>query len=172
MTSGCAHPGRVWAPGRSAGRSDSCASKGPPSLAWPDNWQPRGIPCGPISSRVCKPHLMTLPVSQACGCWGLMSMCGITRTDADEGPVSSPASWTTRGEDHPTARLLDLVPGRSGTVYKNWLEERGEDFRAGVRIATLNPFQGQQERHRRSTPRRHQRPRCLPYCQARWRRPR
>ena len=49
---------------------------------------------GPISSRVCKPHLMTLPVSQACGCWGLMSMCGITRTDADEAHVSSPASWT------------------------------------------------------------------------------
>ena len=48
----------------------------------------------------------------------------------------------TRGEDHPTARLLDLVPGRSDTVYKNWLEERGEDFRAGVRIATLDPFQG------------------------------
>ena len=48
----------------------------------------------------------------------------------------------TRGEDHPTARLLDLVPGRSGTVYKNWLEERGEDFRAGVQIATLDPFQG------------------------------
>ena len=54
----------------------------------------------------------------------------------------------TRGEDHPTARLLDLVPGRSGTVYKNWLAERGEDFRAGVGIATLDPFQGQQERHR------------------------
>ena len=85
---------------------------------------------------------MTPPASQACRCWGLMSMCGITRTDADEGPVSSPASWTTRGEDHPTARLLDLVPGRSGTVYKNWLAERGEDFRAGVRIATLDPFQG------------------------------
>ena len=58
----------------------------------------------------------------------------------------------TRGEDHPTARLLDLVPGRSGTVYKNWLEERGEDFRAGVRIATLDPFQGQQERHRLACP--------------------
>jgi len=69
-------------------------------------------------------------------------MCGITRTDADEGPVSSPASWTTRGEDHPTARLLDLVPGRSGTVYKNWLEERGEQFRSGIQIATLDPFQG------------------------------
>ena len=61
--------------------------------------------------------------------------------------MSSPASWTTRGKDHPTARLLDLVPGRSAAVYKNWLAERGEDFRAGVRIATLDPFQGQQERH-------------------------
>ena len=48
----------------------------------------------------------------------------------------------TRGKDHPTARLLDLVPGRSGTVYKNWLEERGEDFRSGIQIATLDPFQG------------------------------
>ena len=48
----------------------------------------------------------------------------------------------TRGKEHPTARLLDLVPGRSGTVYKNWLAERGEDFRAGVRIAALDPFQG------------------------------
>ena len=43
----------------------------------------------------------------------------------------------TRGKDHPTARLLDLVPGSSGTVYKNWLAEHGEDFRAGVRIATF-----------------------------------
>ena len=85
---------------------------------------------------------MTPPVLQGCRYWGLMSMCGITRTDADEAHVSSPASWTTRGEDHPTARLLDLVPGRSGTAHENWLAERGEDFRAGVRIATLDPFQG------------------------------
>ena len=40
------------------------------------------------------------------------------------------------------ARLLGLVAGRSGTVRKNWLAERGEDFRAGARIATLDPFQG------------------------------
>ena len=43
---------------------------------------------------------------------------------------------------------MDLVPGRSGTAHENWLAERGEDFRTGVRIATLDPFQGQQERHR------------------------
>lgn len=142
MTSGCAHPGRVWVPGRSAGRSDSCASREPPLQDWLDNWQPRGIPCVPISSRVYKPHLMTPPASQACRYWGLTSMCGITRTDADGGPVSSPASWTTRGEDHPTARLLDLVPGRSGTVHENWREERSEDFRSSIQIATLDPFQG------------------------------
>jgi len=27
-------------------------------------------------------------------------------------------------------------------VYKNWLEERSEDFRSGIQIATLDPFQG------------------------------
>ena len=27
-------------------------------------------------------------------------------------------------------------------MYKNWLAERGKDFRAGVRITTLEPFQG------------------------------
>ena len=62
--------------------------------------------------------------------------------------MSSLASWTTRGEDHPTARLLDLVPGRSGTVHENWLAERGEQVRSGIQIATVDPFQGQQERLR------------------------
>ena len=38
--------------------------------------------------------------------------------------------------------MLDLVSGRSGTAHENWLAERGEDFRTGVRIATLDPFQG------------------------------
>ena len=37
---------------------------------------------------------------------------------------------------------MDLVPGRSGTVHENWREERGEDFRSGIQIATLEPFQG------------------------------
>ena len=36
----------------------------------------------------------------------------------------------TRRKDHPTARLLDLIPGRSDIVYKNWLAARGKDFRA------------------------------------------
>jgi transposase len=40
------------------------------------------------------------------------------------------------------ARLLDLVPGRSGETYKTWLADRGEAFRSGVEIATLDPFHG------------------------------
>ena len=54
---------------------------------------------------------MTPLVSQACGCWGLTSMCGTTRTDAAEARVNSLASWTTRGEDHPTARFSGPSPG-------------------------------------------------------------
>ncbi len=42
----------------------------------------------------------------------------------------------------PQARLLDLVPGRSGKAYGDWLEERGEDFKDGVEVATLDPFHG------------------------------
>lgn len=40
------------------------------------------------------------------------------------------------------ARLLDLVPGRSGKAYADWLHERGETFRAAVKVAALDPFQG------------------------------
>ena len=52
-TTRCARPGRVWVCGRSVGRSDSCASREPPLPDWLDNWQPRGTPCGPLSSRAC-----------------------------------------------------------------------------------------------------------------------
>ena len=40
------------------------------------------------------------------------------------------------------ARLLDLVPGRSGAVYAEWLKARNEAFLAGITVATLDPFHG------------------------------
>ncbi|MGH2969843.1 MAG: ISL3 family transposase [Solirubrobacteraceae bacterium] len=40
------------------------------------------------------------------------------------------------------ARLLDLVPGRSGAAYAEWLKARNETFRAGIKVATLDPFHG------------------------------
>jgi transposase len=49
---------------------------------------------------------------------------------------------TRDGDGKPHARLLDLVPGRSGPAYAGWLAARGERFRDGVRVATLDPFRG------------------------------
>ena len=86
---------------------------------------------------------MTLPASQACGCWGLMRGVWHHQDRRRRGPRELTGIVDlTRGEDHPTARLLDLVPGRSGTVHENWLAERGEQFRSGIQIATVDLFQG------------------------------
>jgi len=43
---------------------------------------------------------------------------------------------------HTHARLLDLVPGRSGKAYATWLQARGPEFIKGVKIAALDPFRG------------------------------
>ncbi|MDQ6740856.1 MAG: transposase, partial [Actinomycetota bacterium] len=40
------------------------------------------------------------------------------------------------------ARLLDLVPGRSGKVYADWPKEQGGEFTKGIKVATLDPFRG------------------------------
>ncbi|WP_460802826.1 ISL3 family transposase [Microbacterium sp. GXF6406] len=40
------------------------------------------------------------------------------------------------------ARLLDLVPGRSGKAYASWLADRGDTFRKNVKVAALDPFAG------------------------------
>jgi transposase len=40
------------------------------------------------------------------------------------------------------ARLLDAVVGRSGTVYKAWLDSQPEGFVDGVETAALDPFRG------------------------------
>jgi len=48
----------------------------------------------------------------------------------------------TRHNGRPTERLLDLVPGRSGKAYADWLTGRGEPFTTGIAVATLDPFRG------------------------------
>lgn len=47
-----------------------------------------------------------------------------------------------KGQLRPRARLLDLVPGRTGAAYAGWLRSRGEAFTRGVQVATLDPFRG------------------------------
>ncbi len=49
----------------------------------------------------------------------------------------------TRDEDgHLHARLLDVVPGRSGSAYTRWLQAQTEGFVAGIEHAALDPFRG------------------------------
>ena len=47
-----------------------------------------------------------------------------------------------KGKVRTQARLLDLVPGRSGPAYAGWLNNRGPGFTEGVKVATLDPFRG------------------------------
>lgn len=49
---------------------------------------------------------------------------------------------TPDADGTPRTRLLDLVPGRSGTVYADWLDKRGEAWRKQITVATLDPFHG------------------------------
>lgn len=44
--------------------------------------------------------------------------------------------------DIPRARLLDLVPGRTGAAHGDWLATQGPAFTAGIISATLDPFHG------------------------------
>ena len=64
--------------------------------------------------------------------------------DGGRGPkqLTGMVDLTPDADATPRARLLDLVPGRSGKAYSDWLEERGQRFRDAVRVATLDPFHG------------------------------
>jgi transposase len=64
--------------------------------------------------------------------------------DGGRGPkqLTGMVDLTLDANGRPRARLLDLVPGRSGKAYSDWLDERGDAFRDGVQVATLDPFHG------------------------------
>ena len=72
-------------------------------------------------------HVSTKPVDQ--GGRGPKELTGMVDLTPDQ-------------HGHVRARLLDLVPGRSGSVYTDWLKQRGDAFRAAVKVATLDPFHG------------------------------
>jgi transposase family protein len=65
------------------------------------------------------------------------------------------------------AQLLDLVPGRSGEAYTSWLRDRGDTFRKGIEIATLDPFHGYRCAIDDQLDKRHRGARRLPRGQAR-----
>jgi len=50
------------------------------------------------------------------------------------------------------ARLLDVVGGRSGKAYRDWIAAREPAWREGVRIAALDPFRGYRNAVREQLP--------------------
>ncbi len=47
----------------------------------------------------------------------------------------------------PTARLLDVVPSRSGRALSQWVNHRSTEWRDGISVAALDPFRGYAVRH-------------------------
>jgi transposase len=54
--------------------------------------------------------------------------------------------------DVSTARLLDVVPGRSGTVLSQWIGAQPEPWREHITAAALDPFRGYATALRTSSP--------------------
>jgi transposase len=50
--------------------------------------------------------------------------------------------YVTGFVDLDQARLLDIVPGRSGTAVHNWLAARPAGWLAGIGVVALDPFRG------------------------------
>ena len=58
---------------------------------------------------------------------------------------SRPTQWATGIVDITPgrpARLLDIVKGRSGAAYGDWLGQRDRSWREQIRVAALDPFRG------------------------------
>jgi transposase len=64
------------------------------------------------------------------------------RFRAGERAVTAMVDLTRDADGRLHARLLDVVPGRSGTAYANWLKAQAEVFVAGIEHAALDPFRG------------------------------
>ena len=80
-----------------------------------------------------------LVISSSCGTRAvtLRSRTPFVRGDDDSRIVIETDAPSTGGR-----LMLDLVPGRSGAAYVDWLKARNKAFRDGIGVATLDPFHG------------------------------
>lgn len=65
-----------------------------------------------------------------------------SRVGASDRAVTGMVDLTRDEHGRMHARLLDVVPGRSGTAYAAWLQAQPADFTTGVEHAALDPFRG------------------------------
>ncbi len=65
-----------------------------------------------------------------------------TLTRSADRAVTAMVNLTRDDQGTLHARLLDVVPGRSGTAYAGWLRAQPAGFVAGIEQAALDPFRG------------------------------
>jgi transposase len=65
-----------------------------------------------------------------------------SKIGAKDRAVTAMVDLTRDQEGNLHARLLDVVPGRSGTAYATWLQQQTPEFIAGIEHAALDPFRG------------------------------
>ena len=100
---------------------------------------------------------MTPPASQACGHPGSMRGVWHHQDRRRRGPreLTGIVDHSREGSSH--GPLVGPGPGQVWhRVQERWAE-RGEQFRSGIQIATLDPFQGYKNAIAWPAPRRHQR---------------
>ncbi len=76
-----------------------------------------------------------------------VTVLGLDETSFLKATAASSTQYLTgmvdlRPADGGPAKLLDVVPGRSGQVVTDWLEQRGPDWCTRVQVAALDPFRG------------------------------
>jgi transposase len=65
-----------------------------------------------------------------------------SRRNQSDRAVTAVVDLTRDADGRLHARLLDIVPGRSGTAYAGWLKQQAQQFLAGIEHAALDPFRG------------------------------
>jgi len=141
--------GRCSRHGRVGGRSARSATSTPRSPGSPASWARPGTRSGPRSGPCSRRWPTTSPGSPG---WPGSASTSMSWHHVSERPtgqggrgskyLTGMVDLTPEADGRPRARLLDLVAGRSGKTYRDWLAARGQVFRDGVKEATLDPFHG------------------------------
>jgi transposase len=71
-----------------------------------------------------------------------LSMSGPTPAPPTSGTVTGIADHTREAQGVVDARLLDLVPSRSGKTHADWLKDRAGAFTARIKTAARDPSRG------------------------------
>jgi transposase len=73
---------------------------------------------------------------------GAPSALGLDETSYLRANATHPRVMVTGFADLDRHVLLDVEPGRSGGVVRDWLDQRDDEWLAGIEVAVVDPFRG------------------------------